>query len=302
LRSWTFDSNWIPGWSFGGEQVRNTLDASVIATARNLSTGSLFVQTWLPVTSPWDLRGGPGLKLPMYTDWSLSLATNPRRRISYDLTNNATWFTEDAGYYFSLLPRVTFRPSVATTFSIAPRLVWNRNQAQFIRTSVVGGTPHYIMGDLHQTTGALVGRASFAVSPTLAFDLYAQPFVSGGTYRDIKEVTAPGASSYAARYTTFGPSRIAFNSATNRYSVDLQPDGVSDFTMPNPNFNVRQLRSNAVMRWEYRPGSTMYLVWTQSRDDDRLNNGVSLDRDFDRLFGVPAKNILLLKVSYWLTP
>ena len=301
LRSWTFDSNWIPGWSFGGELVRNTLDASVVATARNLSTGSLFVQTWLPVTSPWDLRGGPGLKLPMYTDWSLSLATNQRRRISFDITNNATWYAENAGYYFSLLPRATFRPSAATTFSLAPRMVWNRNQAQYIRTSFAG-SPHYIMGDLHQTTAALVARASVAVSPTLAFDLYAQPFVSGGTYRDIKEVTAPGASSYSARYTTFGSNRISFNPATNRYSVDLQPDGVADFALPNPNFNVRQLRSNAVMRWEYRPGSTIYLVWTQSRDDDRLDNGVSLDRDFDRLFGVPAKNILLLKVSYWLTP
>lgn len=302
LRSWIFDSNWIPGWSFGGELLRNTLDATVAGTAKNLSTGSLFVQTWLPVTTPWDLRGGPGLKLPMYTDWSLALATNSRQRISYDLTNNGTWYRDGAGYYFSLAPRVTFRPSGATTFSVAPRVVWNRNQAQYIRTASAAGAPHYIMGDLHQTTGALVGRASVAISPTLAFDLYAQPFVSGGTYRSIKEVTAPGASSYDARYTTFGSNRIHFDPATNRYSIDLQPDGVTDFSIPSPNFNVRQLRSNAVMRWEYRPGSTLYLVWTQARDDDRLNNGVSLDRDFDRLFSVPAKNILLLKVSYWLTP
>jgi hypothetical protein len=302
LRNWIFDSNWIPGWSFGGEQVRNTLDATVAATGSNLSTGSLFVQTWFPVTTPWDLRGGPGLKLPQYTDWSLSLATNSRQRVSYDFTNNGTWFTEGAGYYFALMPRVSFRPSVATTLSLAPRVVWNRNQAQFIRTSAVNGKPHYVMGDLHQTTGALVARASLALSPTLAFDLYAQPFVSGGTYRSIKEVTAPGAPTYAARYTTFASNRISFDPNTNRYAVDLQPDGVVDFTMPNPNFNVRQLRSNAVVRWDYRPGSTLYLVWTQARDDDRLDNGVSLDRDFNRLFAVPARNILLLKVSYWLTP
>ncbi len=302
LRSWTFDSNWIPGWSFGGELLRNTLDASVVAVGKNLSTGSLFLQTWLPVTTPWDLRGGPGLKLPMYTDWSLSLATNSRQKVSYDITNNGTWFRESAGYYFALMPRVTLRPSSATTFSFAPRVAWNRNQAQFVRTQKVAGNAHYIMGDLHQTTGAFVARASFAMSPTLAFDLYAQPFVSGGTYRSIKEVTAPGASAYDARYTTFGPNRISFNPSTNRYSIDLQPDGVVDFSMPSPNFNVRQLRSNAVMRWEYRPGSTLYLVWTQARDDGRLDNGVSLNRDFDRLFSVPAKNILLVKLSYWLTP
>lgn len=302
LRSWTFDSNWIPGWSFGGELLRNTLDATIAGTARNLSAGSLFVQAWFPVTTPWDLRGGPGLKLPTYTDWSLSLATNSRRRVSYDFTNNGTWFRENAGYYFALMPRITVRPSSATTLSLAPRIAWNRNQGQFIRTQTVAGTPHYIMGDLHQTTGAFIARASVAMSPTLAFDIYAQPFVSGGTYRSIKEVTAPGASGYDARYTTFGANRISFNPATNRYTIDLQPDGAADFSMPSPNFNVRQLRSNAVMRWEYRPGSTLYLVWTQARDDDRLNNGVSLDRDFDRLFAVPAKNIFLLKVSYWLTP
>ncbi len=302
LRSWTFDSNWIPAWSFGGELIRNTLDATIAGTAKNLSTGTLSLQTWFPASTPWDLRGGPGLKLPMYADWSLSLATNSRQRVSFDITNNGIWFNEGAGYSFALLPRITVRPSAATTISLAPRGVWNRNQAQFIRTSTVAGTPHYIMGDLHQTTGALVTRASIAMSPTLAFDFYAQPFVSGGTYRSIKEVTAPGAPTYAGRYTTFGPNRISFDPASNRYSVDLQPDGIVDFTMPNPNFNVRQLRSNAVMRWEYRQGSTLYLVWTQARDDGRLNNGVSLNRDFDRLFSVPPRNILLLKVSYWLTP
>lgn len=302
LRSWAFDTNWIPAWTFGGDLIRNAIDANLSATAKNLSSGSLFVQSWLPIITPWDLRGGPNLRLPLYTDWSLNLATNARTRISYDLSSNGTLFAENAGNYFSLAPRITIRPSVAATLSLAPRLSWNRRDAQYIRTSTVQGTPHYIVGDLHQITGALVTRASLAVSPTLSLDLYAQPFVSGGTYKTIEEVTAPSAASFGGRYTTFESGRLSFNPSTNRYAVDLQPDGTTDFTIPNPNFNVRQFRSNAVVRWEYRPGSTMYIVWSQARDDNFLNNGVSLRRDFDRLFGVAAKNILLVKVSYWMTP
>lgn len=302
LRSWTFDANWIPAWTFGGELVRNTMDANLTVTGNNLATGALYVQNWFPIVTPWELRGGPELKLPMYTDWSLNLATNPRTRVSYDMSANGTWFNDGAGNYASLIPRISIRPSVATTFSVAPRLAWNRRDAQYIRTSTVQGKPHYIMGDLHQVTGALVTRASLAMSPTLSLDLYAQPFVSGGTYKTLKEVTSPGAPRYNDRYTTFASNRLSFNPATNRYSIDLEPNGTADFSIPNPNFNVRQFRSNAVLRWEYRPGSTMYVVWSQSRDDDYLNNGVSLGRDVDRLFGVAAKNVLLVKVSYWMTP
>lgn len=300
FRNWTFDTNWIPAWTWGGERVRNTLDATLSGTLRNLWNGSLFLERWPVAITPWDLRGGPAMTTIATTDWNAYLSTNQREKKSFALASDGTLSDGGHGLYGSIAPTFFLRPSAATSFSIAPRLSWNWNETQYIRTVNVAGSSRYILGEIHQKTAALVTRSSVVMSPALSFDLYLQPFISGGTYRAIKEVVAPRANDFNQRFSVFGANRISFDPATNRYSIDLQPDGKIDFTMANPNFNVRQFRSNAVVRWEYRPGSTLFVVWSQSRDDELLNNGFNINRDALRLFGIAPKNIFLVKLSYWL--
>ena len=86
----------------------------------------------------------------------------------------------------------------------------------------------------------------------------------------------------------------------DRYQVDEDGDGTAEFAFRNRDFNVRELRTNAVLRWEYRPGSVLYLVWSQARDNDVVTGDLDVSRDFDRLFGAPAQHIFLIKASYWL--
>src|SRR5674476_511469 len=137
------------------------------------------------------------------------------------------------------------------------------------------------------------------VSPTLSFVMYAQPFVSTGRYESIKEFLTPGRYDYAV----YGVDRgtIAYDAANARYTID--PDGAgpaSPFTVGQPNFNVRSLRGNAVVRWDYRPGSSVYLVWQQQRSDFEQVGEFDARRDVGAVFRTVPANVFLLKATYWL--
>lgn len=82
--------------------------------------------------------------------------------------------------------------------------------------------------------------------------------------------------------------------------MDVDRNATVDFTLANPDFNVRELRSNLVLRWEFRPGSTLFVVWSEARDDRTLDPTSDLGRDIGRLFDAPARDVFLVKLSYWL--
>jgi hypothetical protein len=120
-----------------------------------------------------------------------------------------------------------------------------------------------------------------------------------GRYGSVAEVVAPRARRFADRLDTYDAARVAFDSARRAYRVDRDLDGRVDFTYADPDFAVREFRSNTVLRWEYRPGSTLFLAWSQARDDPTLAPALSVGRDARRLFGTVSRNVVLLKVSVW---
>ena len=145
-------------------------------------------------------------------------------------------------------------------------------------------------------------RSTWAFTPTLSFQLYLQPFVFAADYGRFKELSAPHTFDFAVSGEDNG-STFAFDSASNSYTID--PDGAgpaTTWTLVNPDFRVRSLRSHAVLRWEYRPGSTLFVVWTQNRlgffDNPTFQPGHDLGRG---LLRDPPTNVLLVKVNYWLS-
>ncbi|MGI9043285.1 MAG: DUF5916 domain-containing protein [Gemmatimonadaceae bacterium] len=300
VRNWSTGVSVIPAWSFGGELFRSMAEYRLSAQFQNLWSGSLNSTRWQRSVSPWDLRGGPALMNTAYTDVDVRMNTNRRRKVSGSLNGSVRYAEETAERRLTVAPGVVIRPSTATSVSITPSASWNRDEDQYIRTVTVNGSPHYLMGRLEQTTASLTARVGYTFSPQLSFDLYAQPFLSSGRYGVIREVVAPTSKDFNKRFSTFGSDRLSFDATSNRYSVDLQRDGVADFSFPNPDFSVRQLRANSVLRWQYRPGSTVYVVWSQARDDGLLNAGFPVRRELDRLFSAAARSVFLVKVSYWM--
>jgi hypothetical protein len=124
--------------------------------------------------------------------------------------------------------------------------------------------------------------------------------VAAGDYGGLKEVTDPRAKQFDDRFAHFGD---ALTLADGVYSVDRNGDGTPEFSFGQPDFNYKALRSNLVLRWEYRPGSTMFVVWSQGRENFEPDGAFHFGRDFRTLFSsaeAPSTNVLLVKFNYWL--
>jgi hypothetical protein len=136
----------------------------------------------------------------------------------------------------------------------------------------------------------------YAFTPTLTLQLYAQPFLSAGRYRDFKRIADPMAERYVDRF-----SGLAARRSDGEIFVDADGDGV-DESFDIPDFNYKQFRSNAVLRWEYEPGSTLFLVWSQGRNRSVPDGSFDFAGDLRNLFAQHPDNVFMIKVSYWMNP
>ena len=138
---------------------------------------------------------------------------------------------------------------------------------------------HYVFAHLDQTTVALTLRFNYTMTPNLSLQLYAQPFVSAGDYAGFKELANGRSLDYAERYAP--------------YAYDIAANG-------DPDFNVKSFRTTNVLRWEYKPGSTLFVVWQQARENDAVPGGFRFGRDVHDIFVAVPQNVFLVKLAYWL--
>jgi uncharacterized protein DUF5916 len=118
---------------------------------------------------------------------------------------------------------------------------------------------------------------NYTITPNLSVQVYAQPFISSGQYNGFKELVNGRAERYEDRYAP--------------YAYDTSPD-----------FKVLSFRTTNVMRWEYKPGSTLFVVWQQGREGLGAPSSFRFGRDYGDIFGTPSSNAFLVKLAYWLNP
>jgi hypothetical protein len=157
----------------------------------------------------------------------------------------------------------------------------------------------YLLARIHQKTLAMVMRLDYCITPTLTIQFYGQPFVSAGSYSEFKRVTNARASRYDDRFAIFSASQLRYDSEEETFALDENSDGVGDYSIDKPDFNYRQFRSNLVMRWEYRPGSTLYLVWSQGRTGVESEGTFQYGHGLRQLFRVYPENVFLIKFNHW---
>ncbi len=150
---------------------------------------------------------------------------------------------------------------------------------------------------MHQETAALTARATYAFSARLTLQLYNQVFLSGGKYAGFSEVVDPTAMHTRQRVTRISSSRLTYDTANRRYQVDT--GSPSQFGFDDPGFSERDLNLNLLLRWEFRPGSTLFLVWTHQRTSQGVED-FQLDRDLSLLWRAPGVNAVAAKVSFWI--
>jgi len=248
--------------------------------------------------SDYSTRGGPRvLNLPGW-ETDIQLSSDDRKIwIVNAEVHPLNYRTGDHDVTYSTT--VQWRPQPDVSFSLGPSFEQSNWDAQwvgnFVDQSAVStyGT-RYVFATLKQKTLSATIRLDWTFTPQLSLQLYAQPLISAGDYHNYKELARPG--SYDFNFYGRDGSTIAEVAGT--YQVDPGGQGNS-FTFSDPNFNYKSLRGDAILRWEYTPGSTLYLVWTQNRTDSQLPGFMEIDRDLRRLMSARPDNIFLLKFTYW---
>jgi hypothetical protein len=295
LNDWSLSLGGSSMWTFGRERTSTSVNLNGRFRLRNYWGWSIFAQRRFAALSTTELRGGPALRMPGGTDARLGLFTDTRRPVSAEADLFAT-FEDDTGARSVNIPvSLILRPFPQMELSLGPELSWRETPAQYVMQASAPGRTRYVFGGLEHTTLALTMRIGYAFTPTLSFDLYGQPFVSAGDYSTFREVDDPRADRFAGRFREFGPSEIGLNTATNTYEIA----GDDGFAFRNPDFNLKQLRSNAVLRWEYRAGSTLFLVWSHGRTAAAPHGSFALGRDLSDLFSTQSTNVVLVKLNYW---
>lgn len=296
LRNWTVNLNTGSSWTFGGEvRSRNGNVNWHGTTLGNLGFwGGVSLSDRALSTNL--LRGGPGMKTPRGLNGWHGISTDDRRDMQMSLNGGWSARPEAGSWSVNLNPSIRWRPSARAVLRLGPSFSRRFEDQQWVQAVATESGTEYVFGRMEQNTLAMTLRTDLALTPTLSFQFYAQPFVSSGSFDDFTRVIDPRARRYADRFQGVEAERV-----DGTYRVDLTGDGELE-SFENPEFSSLQLRSNAVLRWEYRPGSTAYLVWSQARTGFEPHGEFEVGRRLDDLVSTPAENVLILKVSYWFTP
>jgi hypothetical protein len=293
----------------GGEQRFNfdgdLTDRQVRALVGVQSLDYWWINAWVEhgssVLDDRLTRGGTVSRLPAWNRVHLDVETNPRRSLMVNGAGDRACDSEGA-CWTAIATGVTYRPSPSVSISLSPAVQKEQSTAQYVTarddvTATAFFGRRYVFADLEQKTISMDTRLNVTFTPDLTLEVFAQPFISSGSYGNFKEFDAPRELAKSVYGTDIG----TITSDGDSYTVD--PDGAGPaepFSVSDPDFNFRSLRGNAVLRWEFLPGSTLYFVWTQSRSDVAPVGNMDFVRDVDALVGAPADDIFMVKISYWL--
>jgi Domain of unknown function (DUF5916) len=262
---WDGNINWSGVFQFGYVQFKN-----------------YYGINWNIAYNPWTVnnrrtRGGPLTLTPPGYQFGIDVGSDSRKAITLS-AGGGTYYRARRDVEWWSYANLQYRPAPNVSVTVGPNFSRGQYPLQYVdaiadtAATATFGT-RYVFAGLRQTELSAGVRLNWTYSPTLSLQLYAQPLISAGKYDDFKQLARP--RSYD------------FDSAAAPY---------------NPDFNFKSLRGNAVLRWEYLPGSTLYFVWTQSRSRFDPTGDFQFGESMDRLFRAPAENIFMVKATYWWNP
>ena len=270
---------WFGVWqnrNFDGDTLQRGFFVDHFATLANYWNyrASLFVTPG--ALSDRTARGGPLVRTPASWSSDQSIESDGRKNFSYGLNNHLDR-SVDGSYNRNLGVNLNWRPASNLQLSLQPSFSRSHDPTQYVSafadsTATATYGKRYLFAHLEQRAFELGTRADWTFSPRLSFQLYLQPFIASGDYHDYRTLAA-------ARTRSFTPY-----------------DGYTS----NDDFNFRSVRGSAVARWEFRPGSALYVAWNENRADVVPVGDFRFGRDLRAIPGAPSHDVFLVKVSYWL--
>jgi hypothetical protein len=285
-------------WNFDGDVITDYL--GFLLNARLLNFWSFDSKIILAPQTINDrlTRGGPLAARPKNRFIELNLFSDPRRIYSVEL--NYDRYDEDEGSWTNDFEfDFTIRPSPALRISFSPEYETSRFAAQFLRqatdsTATDTYGQRYVFGALRYNELGLVTRVDWTFSPALSVQMFVQPLVADGRFSDFKSLRAPR----TFEFDRFRESDGTLTRDASGYVAHPTPG--TSIAIGNPDFSTLTLVGNAVMRWEFRPGSALFVVWQQRRNGDDRRPGFVVSRDVGEIFRQAPENVFAIKATYWI--
>ncbi|EAR02251.1 hypothetical protein FB2170_03170 [Maribacter sp. HTCC2170] len=284
-------------WDFGGNHNSLMFNTNTWQNWKNNWFSNIGLNFEPIRYSNFALRGGPRLRESSQFRFWNGINMDRRKKLRFNLFHNGNKAVDGSYSSYNVEFGITYQPINSLRFSASPEYGINRNKLQYIDNLDVNGETRYLNGTVDQRTLSMSLRLNYTINPNLTIQYWGQPFISRGRYSHFKEVTDPMAKEFNARISPFAGNQVSF--VDDVYNVDDNLDGTIDFSFDNPDFSFVQFRSNLVVRWEYTPGSEIFLVWSQ----DISQSGNSEDGLFDDLKtnifnDEKPQNIFLIKATY----
>jgi hypothetical protein len=277
-RRWQVNTNVRAERNFDWQSILNVVGMNWFFQTLGYWGISGNVQHFLKAYDDRLTRGGPLALRPRQWSGNLSVSSDGRKPVTF-VAFAGGQDLEFGGWTYNVGTEVGIKTSSRWNLTAGPNFSRAYTPAQFVQsvadpsaTATFGR--RYIFAPLRQTSVGLETRFNFTFSPTLSLETYAQPLLSSADYGEAKQFVAPKTYNFAP------------------YSGQV----------PSLDFNLRSLRGNAVLRWEWREGSTLYVAWQQQRSDFQPYGDFDFGRDRRALFGTRPDNIFLVKMNYWLNP
>lgn len=242
------------------------------------------------------LRGGPRWRFSEENFFYVFAGTDRTKKFYTTLGYVNSQARQNNFSFLRYVLRFTYQPFDAFNLSVSTEIEDNPNKTQYVTETDFNGIPRYIMAEIDQKTLSTTIRFNYSINPNLSLQFYGQPFISRGRYSNFNYVNNAAAEDLSERVTLYNDQQINFSE--NRYTIDEDLNGTVDYSLGNPDFAFVQFRSNLVLRWEYIPGSEIFLVWSQGVTgfgDPTDSLGRSLDQ---QILGQQPENTFLLKATY----
>ncbi len=289
-------------YNFGGVRLATEAALSANLSRHNFHVIYLDFERRFRGLDDRTTRGGPLIEMPGYFQGSLHYVTDSRKAVSATIGTTIR-IDDDRSSRASAFAQVNVQSQGRINFQITPSYQRSRQTAFYLgqyADPTAGATfgNQYLFAPLDQNILSVSTRLDYYFTPALSLQLYAQPFVATGDFRSPRSLVQPRTYDFRAYGT--GGSTVATDPATGATTVDADGAGPAPSnTYGNQDFRIRSIRSNVVLRWEYRPGSTLFLVWNQSRFNLGSDPRFRPFRDLGDIFSDDMQNVLLVKANYY---
>jgi hypothetical protein len=304
FRTFAINSNYWQGWDFSGQRIFSGGNMNLHGQFKNYWRFGFGYNLDGEVTSKATLRGGPEIILPGNTSQWINVSSDQRKKLTAFVNGYRSISFEDANKVYFAIFRLSYQPTNTLNLSIAPSYNNILNRMQYVTATEFNGEDRYIMADIKQEIFTLEFRANLNLTPDFSIEYYGRPFIFSGQYSNFKRITDPRAEAYADRFEILDDELSAEYYEQDEYYealIDEDMDGTTDYSFGYNDHKVLDFQSNLVARWEYRPGSVLYLVWSENRSRLPIYEPFHIGKDFGNMFNnehAYPHDIFLIKLSY----